>query len=75
MAFVRADEFQFGFLLLSLLSVFQSRLNSGQVELQFRAEGFQIPQHRKALFVIGNPIATPYDTETFTLQGPKFLID
>jgi len=45
MALVRADEFQFGFLLLSSTSVFQFGFGSGRTF-------FQIPQHRKALFVV-----------------------
>jgi hypothetical protein len=35
MAFVRADEFQFGFLLLSLSSVFQLGFGSGQTFFKF----------------------------------------
>ena len=54
MAFVRADEFQFSFLLLSSTSVFS-------IGLRFRADVFQIPQHRKALSVACNSIMTPQD--------------
>ena len=57
-AFVRADEFQFSFLLLSSTSVFQ-------IGLQFRADVFQIPQHRQALDVGCNAFWHPMTSKNF----------
>ncbi|MBK9486970.1 MAG: hypothetical protein IPO01_17850 [Chitinophagaceae bacterium] len=41
---------------------------------RFRADSTTIPALQQALPVIGNPIATPYQNETFNLQRPKTLI-
>jgi hypothetical protein len=34
------------------------------IEQRLRADDFQIPPHRQAVSVVGNPIATPYSDST-----------